>query len=62
MMDVRAARIAAHQANLFRYRRILSSPLTDHERAYVRRRLEEERHQLDELERATGAERAAQVA
>lgn len=49
MMDVRTARIAAHQANLVRYRRILATPLTDHERAYVRRRMDEERHHLDRL-------------
>lgn len=50
MMDVRAARIAAHQANLMRYRRILATPLTDDERAYIRRRMDEERLQLNYLE------------
>ena len=50
MMDVRAARIAAHQANLMRYRRILATPLTDDERAYIRRRVDEERLQLNDLE------------
>lgn len=60
MMDVRAARIAAHQANLTRYRRILASPLTDHERAYVRSRLDEERRQLQALECAeAGSAQAA---
>lgn len=42
----REARIAAHQKNLMRYRRILSTPLTEIERAYVHRRIEEERKAL----------------
>lgn len=56
MMNVKAARIAAHQANLTRYRRILASPLTDHERAYVRQRIDEERRQIDLLERTSAQE------
>jgi hypothetical protein len=42
----REARIAAHQKNLMRYRRILSTPLTEIERAYVHRRIDEERKTL----------------
>ena len=51
MMDVHAARIAAHQNNLMRYRRIVATPLTETELAYVRRRMDEERVQLERLER-----------
>ena len=50
MMDVNNARIVAARKNLMRYRRILSTPLTDTERAYVRRRMAEERSLLDQLE------------
>jgi hypothetical protein len=50
MMDVNNARIVAARKNLMRYRRILTTPLTDTERAYVRRRMAEERSLLDRLE------------
>jgi hypothetical protein len=50
MMDVNNARIVAARKNLMRYRRILTTPLTDTERAYVRRRMAEERSLLDQLE------------
>ena len=35
-----------HQANIGRYRRILSTPLTDHERQFIERRLAEEEEAL----------------
>lgn len=50
MIDVDRARIAAHQRNLMRYRRILATPLTETERAYVKRRIAEERARLEMLE------------
>jgi hypothetical protein len=46
----REARIAAHQKNLTRYRRILSTSLTEIERAYIHRRIEEERKALLSLD------------
>jgi len=49
-IDVNNARLAAHRNNLMRYRRILATPLTDIERAYVRRRIDEERLSLEQLE------------
>src|SRR5215211_3268426 len=49
-IDVNKARLAAHRNNLMRYRRILATPLTDIERAYVRRRIDEERALLEQLE------------
>lgn len=52
MTDVDNLRIAAHRRNLMRYRRILATPLTDIEHDYVRRRMAEERAQLDRLEQA----------
>lgn len=51
-VDSRNARIAAHQKNLMRYRRILSTQLTEIERAYVQRRIEEERKALLSLGQA----------
>jgi hypothetical protein len=56
MIDAVKARIAAHQRNLMRYRRILTTPLTDVERDYVKRRMEEERSLLEQLERTVGAD------
>jgi hypothetical protein len=58
VMDVDQARIAAHRSNLTRYRRILATPLTNVERAYVKRRIDEERRELDCLERASGQKSA----
>ena len=52
MIDVDKTSIAAHHRNLMRYRRILTTPLTDVERAYVKRRMEEVREELERLERA----------
>jgi hypothetical protein len=49
-IDVNKARLAAHRNNLMRYRRILATRLTDIERAYVRRRIDEERALLEQLE------------
>ena len=39
----------AHRANIERYERILQTALTAHERAFVKRRLAEERAALDQL-------------
>jgi hypothetical protein len=56
MIDAVKARITVHQRNLMRYRRILTTPLTDVERDYVKRRMEEERGLLEQLERTIGAD------
>jgi hypothetical protein len=48
--DALAARLAAHRNNLERYRRIMTTPLTDLERAFVKRRISEERAQIDRLQ------------
>ena len=49
-IDVTKGRLTAHRNNITRYRRILATSLTDIERAYVKRRLEEERASLELLE------------
>ena len=36
----------AHRANIERYERLLQTQLTDHERAFIQRRLDEERRAL----------------
>ena len=37
---------SAHRANIERYERLLQTQLTDHERAFIQRRLDEERRAL----------------
>jgi hypothetical protein len=46
MSDLDAIRIAVHENNINRYRRLLRTRLTEIEREYVERRLGEERHAL----------------
>lgn len=41
-MDENLARLRAHRNNIHRYRRLLTTQLTDLERAYIERRLKEE--------------------
>ena len=41
-MDENLARLRAHPNSIHRYRRLLATQLTDLERAYIERRLEEE--------------------
>lgn len=41
--------IFAHRTNIERYERLLQTHLTDNERAYIERRLDEERHALAQL-------------
>ena len=45
------ARIRAYRSNINRYRQLLASELTDLERAFVHRRLAEDKHALDALTR-----------
>ena len=53
MMDENLARFRAHRNNVLRYRRLLATRLTDPERAYIERRLEEERASMDALSQET---------
>jgi hypothetical protein len=47
--DDRIAKIEAHEANLKRYARLLATQLTDTERAFIHRRIAEERLALERL-------------
>ena len=47
--DLVMARRNAHRANLARYARLLATHLTETERAYLHRRIREEKLALDEL-------------
>jgi hypothetical protein len=49
MTDARLARIAAHEANLKRYARLLTTELTDVERAFIHKRIAEEHLTLERL-------------
>lgn len=42
MSDEELARLCAHSRNIARYRRLLETHLTDHERDYMQKRLSEE--------------------
>ena len=42
MLDENLARLRAHRNNIHRYRRLLATQLSELERTYVERRLEEE--------------------
>jgi len=47
--DLKQALQSAHRANIERYRRLLESHLTDHERQFVERRIAEERQALQQI-------------
>ena len=53
IMDENLARLRAHRNNIHRYRRLLATQLTDLERAYIERRLEEERAAMAALSEET---------
>jgi hypothetical protein len=61
MTDFWGIKAKAHRANLDRYCRLLATPLTDVERAFIHKRIAEERTALEELE-ATSADTVAQYA
>ena len=42
MIEEKLARLRAHRNNIHRYRRLLSTKLTDLERSYIEKRLQEE--------------------
>lgn len=44
---------AVHRINIARYRKLLGTPLTDHERRFIERRLAEEQSVLRDVSRRT---------
>lgn len=57
MINQNVERLRAHQNNVRRYRRLLVTPLTDLERAYIERRLNEEQASVENLLREEFPER-----
>jgi hypothetical protein len=53
MIDGNLARLRAHRNNVHRYRRLLTTQLSDLERAYIERRLSEEEASIEALSRET---------
>ncbi len=49
MADEKLARLRAHNNNISRYRRLLETNLSDPERGFVERRLNEERSAVERL-------------
>jgi hypothetical protein len=58
MSDARTAKIAAHKANLKRYAWLLTTELSDLERAFIHRRIAEEREALETLASSSDDEMA----
>ncbi|MCD9108151.1 MULTISPECIES: hypothetical protein [Bradyrhizobium] len=48
-LDEKLARLRAHRSNIHRYRRLLSTRLSDIEREFLSRRLSEEQSAIDAL-------------
>jgi hypothetical protein len=53
MIDENLARLRTHRNNIHRYRRLLATQLTDLERDYIERRLDEEQTAMVALSRET---------
>jgi hypothetical protein len=53
MIDENLARLRVHRNNVHRYRRLLATQLSDLERAYIERRLSEERTSIEALSQET---------
>lgn len=49
MIDENLARLRTHRNNIHRYRRLLATRLSEFERSYVERRLQQEQSSLDAL-------------
>ena len=49
MFDEAFARLRTHRSNIQRYRQLLETSLTDHERQFVTRRLAEEQSAIEKL-------------
>jgi hypothetical protein len=53
MIDEKFARLRAHRNNISRYRRLLKTELSDIERQFIVRRMEEEKSAMEKLSSAT---------
>lgn len=53
MIDENLARLRVHRNNVHRYRRLLATQLSDLERAYIERRMSEERACMEALSKET---------
>jgi hypothetical protein len=53
MIDENPARLRAHRINVLRYRKLLATRLSDLERDYIERWLQEERASMDALSQKT---------
>jgi len=53
MIDENLVRLRVHRNNIHRYRRLLATRLTELERNYVERRLQEEQSAMDALSAET---------
>jgi hypothetical protein len=53
MIDENPARLRAHRINVLRYRKLLATRLSDLERDYIERWLQEERASMDALSQET---------
>jgi hypothetical protein len=53
MLDERFARLRTHRNNVARYRRLLTTNLTDLERQFIERRLSEEQSEFELLSAGT---------
>jgi hypothetical protein len=49
MIDENLARLRTHRNNIHRYRRLLATRLSEFERSYVERRLQQEQSAMDAL-------------
>ena len=58
MTDLDGILIAAHRRNIHRYKRLLCTHLTDLERSFVLRRIDEEKSALTDLLRQRGSRHA----
>jgi hypothetical protein len=54
MIEEKLARLQAHRNNIYRYRRLFKTPLTDLERQYLERRLGEEQAAIEMLSASAG--------
>jgi hypothetical protein len=54
MIEEKLARLQAHRNNIYRYRRLFRTPLTDLERQYLERRLGEEQAAIEMLSASAG--------
>jgi hypothetical protein len=55
MSQSEASFLFAHRANIEKYEKLLQTYLTDHERAFIQRRLKEERQAIARLAKAGAA-------